>query len=143
MDELEGTGKVPLSFWVVAGLGVLWNGFAFVGYWLTATHNPKAMAQTPAEMVEALNHTPDWAMAAWGLAVALPLVALLLVRDRAVPPPVFERIDTAESVKEASHAPPHPVSQHVPSTQLPDVHWLPPPHVPPFAFFGAQAPLAQ
>jgi peptidoglycan/LPS O-acetylase OafA/YrhL len=48
---------------------------------------------------------------AWGLAIALPLVALLLVRDRAVPPPAFERIDTAESVKDASHAPPPVISQ--------------------------------
>ena len=88
MDELEITAKVPLSFWVVAGLGVLWNGFAVMGYWLTATHDPRAMAQAPAEMVQAINHTPSWAMAAWGLAVGAALVGsvLLVLRRRwAVP----------------------------------------------------------
>lgn len=90
MNELEESGKVPLSFWIVAGLGVLWNGFAFIGYWLTATHNPKAMAQTPAAMIEALNHTPDWAMAAWGLAVGAALAgSLLLVLRRRWAVPAF------------------------------------------------------
>ena len=42
MEEVGGAAKVPLSFWVVAGLGVLWNGFACMAYWLTATHNPAA-----------------------------------------------------------------------------------------------------
>ena len=88
MEELENAAKVPLSFWVVAGLGMLWNGFAVRGYWLTATHNPRAMAQTPPDMVEALNHTPAWAMAAWGLAVGAALagsVLLVLRRRWAVP----------------------------------------------------------
>ena len=88
MDELNCGARVPLSFWVVAGLGVLWNGFAVMGYWLTATHNPSAMAQTPAEMVEALNHTPTWATAAWGFAVCAALagsVLLVLRRRWAVP----------------------------------------------------------
>lgn len=90
MAELEKTAKVPPSFWVVAGLGVLWNGFAFMGYWLTATHDPAAMAQTPAEMVEALNHTPDWAMSAWGLAVGAALAgSLLLVLRRRWAVPAF------------------------------------------------------
>ena len=90
MDELEGTAKVPLSFWVVAGLGVLWNGFAFMAYWLTATHNPKVMAQTPAAMVEALGRTPDWAMAAWGIAVGAALAgSLLLVFRRRWAVPAF------------------------------------------------------
>ena len=82
MDELHGAGKVPLSFWVVAGLGVLWNGFAVIGYWLTATHNAAAMAQSPPEMVEALNHTPMWALGAWGLAVGAALAGSLLLMLR-------------------------------------------------------------
>ena len=90
MDEAGSTAKVPLSFWVVAGLGVLWNGFACLGYWLTATHNPAAMAQASAEMVEALNRTPTWAMAAWGLAVGAALAgSLLLVLRRRWAVPAF------------------------------------------------------
>ena len=80
MDETGGTAaKVPLSFWVVASLGVLWNGFACLVYWLTATKNPSTMAQTPPAMAEALNHTPLWAMAAWGLAVGAALAGSLLL----------------------------------------------------------------
>ena len=82
MDELHGAGKVPLSFWVVAGLGVLWNGFAVMVYWLTATHNAAAMAQSPPEMVDALNHTPMWALGAWGLAVGAALAGSLLLMLR-------------------------------------------------------------
>ena len=90
MEEAGSTSKVPLSFWIVAGLGVLWNGFAFIGYWLTATRVPKAMAQTPADMVEALNHTPNWVMAAWGLAVGAALIgSLLLVLRRRWAVPAF------------------------------------------------------
>lgn len=88
MEQAGTTGKVPLSFWIVAALGVLWNGFGVMAYWLTVTHNPKVMAQTPAEMVEALNRTPMWAMAAWGLAVGAALAGslLLVLRSRwAVP----------------------------------------------------------
>ena len=90
MEEVGGAAKVPLSFWVVAGLGVLWNGFACMAYWLTATHNPAAMAQTSAEMVDALNHTPSWAMAAWGLAVGAALAgSLLLILRRRWAVPAF------------------------------------------------------
>lgn len=88
MDELESTAKAPLSFWVVAGLGVLWNGFACIAYWLSVTHNPRAMAGTPPEMVQALDLTPTWALAAWGLAVGAALAGslLLVLRSRwAVP----------------------------------------------------------
>ena len=88
MDKAGNAAKVPLSFWIVAGLGVLWNGFAVLAYWLTATRDPSAMAQTPTAMVEALNRTPSWAMSAWGLAVGAALVGsvLLILRRRwAVP----------------------------------------------------------
>lgn len=90
MDSTQSTGKVPLSFWVVAGLGVLWNGFAFLNYWLAATLNPQAMAQTPPEMVQALAQAPTWALVAWGLAVGAALTgSLLLVLRRKWAVPAF------------------------------------------------------
>ena len=90
MDSTQSTGKVPLSFWVVAGLGVLWNGFAFLNYWLAATHNPQAMAQTSPEMVQALAQIPTWALVAWGLAVGAALTgSLLLVLRRKWAVPAF------------------------------------------------------
>lgn len=90
MDSTQSTGKVPLSFWVVAAFGVLWNGFAVLNYWLTATHNPQAMAQTRPEMVQALAQTPTWALVAWGLAVGAALTgSLLLVLRRKWAVPAF------------------------------------------------------
>ena len=88
MDQAVSTVRVPISFWVVASLGVIWNGFAVIAYWLTATHDEQTMAQTPPEMAIALSHAPSWAIAAWGLAVVAALagsVLLVLRRKLAVP----------------------------------------------------------
>ena len=90
MGSAAGTDHVPLSFWVVAVFGLLWNGFACLAYWLTATHNPLVMAQTPPEMVQALAQTPTWAFAAWGLAVGAAFIgSLLLVLRRKLAVPAF------------------------------------------------------
>jgi hypothetical protein len=90
MEEAGGAAKVPLSFWVVAGLSLLWNGFACMVYWLTATKDPGTMAQTPPAMLEALNNTPSWVMAAWGVAVGAALAgSLLLVLRRRWAIPAF------------------------------------------------------
>ena len=79
MDQAVSTAKVPVSFWVVAGLGVVWNGFAVMAYWLTTTHDQQTMAQAPPEMAIALAQTPSWAIAAWGLATMAALVGSLLL----------------------------------------------------------------
>ena len=90
MNSTDSVSKVPISFWVVAGLGVLWNGFAVVAFWLTGTHDQQTMAQTPPEMALALTQTPTWAIAAWGLAVVAALVgSLLLVFRRKLAVPAF------------------------------------------------------
>lgn len=90
MDRTANTRKVPISFWVVAGFGVVWNGFAVLAYWLTATHDQQTMAQTPPEMAIALAHTPSWAIAAWGLATVAALAgSLLLVLRRKLAVPAF------------------------------------------------------
>ena len=79
-----------MSFWVVAGLGVVWNGFAVLAYWLTATRDAQTMAQTPPEMARALAETPIWALAAWGVAVIAALAgSLLLVFRRKLAVPAF------------------------------------------------------
>jgi hypothetical protein len=84
MNELAGGARVPLSFWVVTGLGLLWNGFACMVYWLTATKDPGTMAQTSPTMLAAINNTPSWVMAAWGVAVGAALAGsfLLVLRRR-------------------------------------------------------------
>jgi hypothetical protein len=82
MNELAGGAKVPLSFWVVTGLGLLWNGFACMVYWLTATKDPGTMAQTLPTMLAAINNTPSWVMAAWGVAVGAALAGSFLLVPR-------------------------------------------------------------
>jgi hypothetical protein len=74
----------------VAGLGVVWNGFAVLAYWLMATHDAQTMAQTSPEMVRALAEAPSWVIAAWGLAVVAALAgSLLLVLRRKLAVPAF------------------------------------------------------
>ncbi len=82
MDKVSGASKVPLSFWVVAALGLVWNAFACLAYWLTATHDPATFAQTPPDMVRALEQTPAWALASWGLAVGAALTGSVLMMLR-------------------------------------------------------------
>ena len=90
MDRAAYAVKAPLSFWVVAAFGVLWNGFACLAYWLSATHDAQIMAQSPPEMVRALDQTPTWALAAWGLAVGAAFAgSLLLVLRRKWAIPAF------------------------------------------------------
>jgi len=52
-------------------------------------------------------------------------------------------VPSAPDTLHASHVPLHAPSQHVPSTQKPDVHALAAPQLAAFAFFAAQVPLAQ
>ena len=82
MDEAIGTNQVPLSFWVVAALGLAWNAFACLAYWLAATHDPATFAQTAPEMVRALERTPVWAFGFWGLAVGAALAGSVLMMLR-------------------------------------------------------------
>ena len=55
----------------------------------------------------------------------------------------YAQLPSAPATLHASHVPLHAPSQHVPSTQKPDVHALAAPQVAAFAFFAAQVPLAQ
>ena len=90
MESTTGTGKAPISFWVVAGLGLVWNGFAVIVYWLTATQDAQTIAHTPPDMARALAVTPVWAITAWGLAVIAAFAgSVLLVFRRRLAVPAF------------------------------------------------------
>ena len=90
MESTTGTGRAPISFWVVAGLGLAWNGFAVIVYWLTATQDAQTMAHTPPDMARALAVTPVWAITAWGLAVVAAFAgSVLLVFRRRLAVPAF------------------------------------------------------
>ena len=90
MESTTGTGKAPISFWVVAGLGLVWNGFAVIVYWLTATQDAQTMAHTPPDMAASLAVTSVWAITAWGLAVFAAFAgSVLLVFRRRLAVPAF------------------------------------------------------
>lgn len=89
--SIESQGaKVPLSFWVVSGLGLLWNAFGGYDYlmtkmrdmeYLTSAAGSEANAQAMLTMIEGM---PIWAHILWGLGVWSSVAGslLMLVRSR-------------------------------------------------------------
>lgn len=80
--------KVPLSFWIVSGLGLLWNAFGGYDYLMTKMRNmdylasaagSEANAKTMLAMIEAM---PIWAHALWGLGVWSSVAGSLLMLAR-------------------------------------------------------------
>ena len=61
----------------------------------------------------------------------------------ALPEATALHVPTLPVTLQASHAPPHAVLQHTPSTQLPLPHWLVAEHVAPLDILGTHAPALQ
>lgn len=62
-------GKLPASFWVIAVLGLLWNGFGAYLY-MTARLDPQtALAGADPAMKDYVLNQPIWANAGYGLAI--------------------------------------------------------------------------
>lgn len=76
--------KVPLHFWLIAVLALLWTAFGCLDFTMTVTRNPYYLAQFPPEMVDFIDAFPAWVIAAWALGVWGALVGsvLLLARSR-------------------------------------------------------------
>jgi hypothetical protein len=80
--------KVPLSFWIVSGLGLLWNAFGGYDYLMTKMRNmeylasaagSEANAQAMLAMIEGM---PIWAHFLWGLGVWSSVAGSLLMLAR-------------------------------------------------------------
>ncbi|MBS3930021.1 MAG: hypothetical protein KGZ65_02230 [Sphingomonadales bacterium] len=81
--ETYGT-KVPPSFWIVTGLGLLWNAFGAYLYLLSKLDPETALAGATPAMRDYVATMPLWAHIGWSLGVwgsALGSV-LMLVRSR-------------------------------------------------------------
>ncbi len=81
--------KVPMSFWIVAGVATAWNLIGLMIYYQQVTVTPEVLAQsfTP-EQVAFLTQTPIWATSAYAIAVNAGLlgsVLLLLRKAWAIP----------------------------------------------------------
>ena len=85
----ESTNKPPIWFWIVSAIALLWNSAGVYMYLQQAynTEAHQAMYNTP-ELLEMVNNTPSWAIAAFAFAVfggALGCIALLLRKKWAKP----------------------------------------------------------
>lgn len=75
---------VPASYWVVAVLGMLWNGFGAYLYMLANLGDVSVMAAASPEMQDYAAHMPVWAHAGWAFGIwgSFAGSALMLARSR-------------------------------------------------------------
>lgn len=81
---------MPFSFWVVAGLSLLWNLFGSYDYLMTRTRNEAYLSAMgdPKAVLAWIDSFPLWLQVCWGMGVwgAVAGSVLLLARSRfAVP----------------------------------------------------------
>ncbi|MEM7766855.1 MAG: hypothetical protein AAF253_05135 [Pseudomonadota bacterium] len=85
----EGRAATHWSFWVIAVLAVLWNGFGSFDFLMTQIQGQEYLRQMlTEEQIQDYLTMPVWAEGAWGLAIASSILAsilLLLRRTWAVP----------------------------------------------------------
>lgn len=88
--EAEKGGNVPVSFWVIAVLGLVWNSFGGYDYIMSKLQNMDYLAGVTGdealarEMLAMLDAMPVWAHVLWGLGVWSSVLGsvLMLVRSR-------------------------------------------------------------
>lgn len=73
--------KAPLSYWVITGLGLLWNLFGSFDYTMTRLRNVDYLksAGDPQAILTWIDAMPLWAQAGWGLGVWGSLAGSLLM----------------------------------------------------------------
>lgn len=80
--------SVPVSFWIVAVLGLLWNLYGVAMFWLNLTITPEAIAALSEAEREITRAMPRWIMLPFGVATlggVAGMLAMLLRRRVAVP----------------------------------------------------------
>ena len=78
--------KAPKWFMVVAGVLLVWNLLGVMAYLMQVTMSPEVLAALPEAQRQLYENTPEWATAAFAIAVnggALGCVLLLLKRNLA------------------------------------------------------------
>lgn len=86
-DELD--NSTPMTHWLVAGAGLIWNLFGFSIYLMTVRATPEQLAQQyNAAEIAFMDSVPVWATSANAIAVTLGVLAcvfLLLRKSIALP----------------------------------------------------------
>ena len=80
--------KVPLSFWLVVGLALLWNLFGLFSFYAHFTATPAVIASWPEAQQQIAAATPRWIYVAFAVATiggVLGSLGLLLRKRWAVP----------------------------------------------------------
>ena len=65
----DNNNKLPVTFWIIAGIGLVWNIIGLAMYYMSVTATPDAiesMYETEAQVAYVLN-TPTWVDAMFGL----------------------------------------------------------------------------
>jgi len=78
--------KAPKWFMIVAGILLIWNLLGVMAYIMQVTMSPETLAALPEAQRQLYENTPEWATAAFAIAVnggALGCVLLLLKRNLA------------------------------------------------------------
>ena len=82
--------KVPMSFWVIAGVALVWNLIGFLAYYLQVTATPEMLAEMydSEAQIAFMAGIPAWATGAQAIAVTFGVLgcALLLARKRMAKP---------------------------------------------------------
>lgn len=81
----------PMTHWLVAGAGLIWNLFGFMIYLMTVRATPEQLAaQYSAAEIAFIESVPVWATSANAIAVTLGvLAAVLLLLRKALALPLF------------------------------------------------------
>jgi hypothetical protein len=84
MENTNDAAKVPLSYWLVAVLGFLWNCFGAYLYTMYSMGDPATVASGTPAMQEYAANQPLWAYTGWALGIWASLAGsvLMLLRLR-------------------------------------------------------------
>lgn len=84
MDRLRNPPRPTPGFWIVALLGLLWNGFGAYLYTRTSLGDAAMLADAPPAMRDYVATMPIWAHAGWALGIWSSLAGsvLMLARSR-------------------------------------------------------------
>ena len=82
MNSETQAAKVPLSFWIITGLGLLWNGFGAYLYMFSKLDPEAALAGATPALRDYVATVPLWAHIGWSLGVWGSLAGSLLMLAR-------------------------------------------------------------
>jgi hypothetical protein len=88
-DELN--SKPPVSYYVIAGVFLVWNLIGLMFYYMQVTMTPEVMvANFTPDQIDFMNSEPAWATAAYATAVNAGVIgAILLLLRKSLARPLF------------------------------------------------------